>query len=228
MPVPILDVSSQLPFDDLLAVIFLRESPSKPAVTLEQIIEQLGLNRSQVCIPQQVHSAVVHAANRGGVYRSTDGLVTSDHHLILSLQVADCIPLFLVDPVNKVLGLIHAGWQGAAGGIVPKAIEVMLEAGGDPASISAVIGPSIRQENFEVGPEVAERFPRRFSHAGKGDRFQLDLPGFTSWQLERAGLSKNNVIDLGLDSFSDPQRFHSFRRDGDKAGRMRAFLGWTR
>ncbi len=228
MSIPILDLAAHLSISDLTAVISLRETFGSPLLTREDFIHEMGLEADMVCIPEQVHSATVRQADRQGIFNSTDGLVTRRTDLFLSLQVADCIPLFLVDTKNRILGLIHAGWRGAAAGIIENSIKQMQSAGAVTSDLKALIGPSIRQESFEVGPEVAEQFSSQFRQAAKGDRWQLDLPGFAIHELQKHGVLAGNIIDMQLDSFMDSRQYHSYRRDGKTAGRMRALLGWNR
>jgi len=222
-----LDFSSQLDIPGLVAAISVRTANNKAELKRGQLIEKLGLP-SQLCNPVQIHSATVRIVQQAGTYSATDGLITTVENLVLTLQVADCIPLYLVDPLRKVTGLIHAGWRGAASGIISQALEKILQVGCRPEQLKAVIGPCLRLVNFEVGPEVARLFPKQFTQPGSGDRFLLDLPGFVIGELLDSGFQAVNIFDTGLNTYSNPDQFHSFRRAGQAAGRMCAMLGWRK
>ena len=222
-----LDFSPQLNIPGLVAAISVRTANNKAELKRGQLIEKLGLP-DQLCIPVQIHSATVRIVQHAGTYSATDGLVTTTKDLVLTLQVADCIPLYLVDPLRKVTGLIHAGWRGAASGIISQALEKMLQVGCRPEQIKVVIGPCLRSVNFEVGPEVARLFPKQFTQPGSGDRFLLDLSGFVIGELLDSGFQAVNIFDTGLSTYPNPDSFHSFRRDGKAAGRMNAMLGWRK
>ncbi|MBC8401863.1 MAG: peptidoglycan editing factor PgeF [Candidatus Marinimicrobia bacterium] len=221
-----LDFSPQLDIPGLVAAISVRTADCKAELKREQLIQKLCLP-NQLCNPVQIHSATVRIVQQAGTYSATDGLITTVENLVLTLQVADCIPLYLVDTHRKVTGLIHAGWRGAASGIISQALEKMLQVGCRSEQIKAVIGPCLRSDNFEVGPEVARLFPKQFTQPGPEDRFLLDLPGFVIGELLESGFQAVNIFDSGLNTFSNPDQFHSFRRAGQAAGRMYALLGWA-
>ncbi|MFH1850731.1 MAG: polyphenol oxidase family protein [Candidatus Neomarinimicrobiota bacterium] len=192
-----------------------------------QLASALALNPRQLCIPVQIHSSAVLAVTSPGIYEDVDGLVTRRPDLVLSLQVADCIPLYLADPHSRTIGLVHIGWRGAAAGIVERAIDALHQSGSAVENLVALTGPCIRQKNFEVGPEVAENFHPDLLKPGVGDRFWLDLPGAIKMQLAAGGLNSAKILDTGLDTYQYPEQFHSYRRDGTQAGRNFACFGWS-
>ncbi len=222
---PRLDFSSFFKSGEQQAIITLKPAGQSNRERLP-LAGQLGLTASAVCVPVQIHSNIIRTARQPGEFAETDGLVTGDHHLVLSLQVADCIPLFIADIGAGLIGLIHIGWRGAATGIVANAVNIFVTNGGRPGDIQALIGPCIRQESFEVGPEVAGQFKPQFCRPGRRDRSYLDLPGVCADQLLDAGLPAAKIDDCGLDTYTDDQRFHSYRREGQAAGRQFAFFNW--
>ncbi len=211
---------------ELIVAISTRSKINASELDRIRLAAQFGLSSEQLCEPLQVHSAQVKQARRAGVYTDTDGLVTDDANLVLTLQVADCVPLFLFDISKKIIGLIHVGWRGASRGIVQQAIEQLAVIGTAPDRIRALLGPCIRSDDFEVGPDVAQLFPDQYTKTGSGDRLNFDLAAFVKTELQRLGLPFGNIIDSGLSTYPNPDRFHSFRRDGEAAGRMFAILGW--
>lgn len=188
-----------------------------------QFAKELGLDPKKLVIPKQVHGSHVHVCEISGKLDSTDGVISMDPSIVLSIQVADCIPLIFLDRHRKEFGLIHAGWRGTAKGIVT---EAMNKTSGKIDNMFFVIGPSIRQCCFEVGPEVAKIFPEKYLVNGKGDRSYLDLQGAVIHQLIEQGVDTEKIIDLEECSHCNPDNYHSYRRDGKKAGRMIAMAGW--
>jgi YfiH family protein len=118
---------------------------------------------------RQIHSDLVHAVS--AVPKSPlvgDGVVTNTPGLVLGVQTADCLPVILVDPKRKAVGVFHAGWRGTLRRIVEKGVgEMRRNFGCEPKDLQAAIGPGIRQCCFEVGPEVQVRFEAQFAYAGK-------------------------------------------------------------
>lgn len=165
----------------------------------------------------QVHSANALAIS-GPLEESVqaDGMVTSEPGIALGILTADCQPILFADTENSVVGAAHAGWQGALGGIVEATLDAMEALGGDRATTNAVIGPSISQRAYEVGPEFFDRFldddPEngRFFAQGEGDRLQFDLIGYGLRRLREAGVGSASWI--GHCTYSDPDRFYSYRR----------------
>jgi len=158
--------------------------------------------------------------------KNTDGVVTNNQDLVLSIQVADCIPIFLVDPVEKVFGIIHAGWRGVVGGIIQQGIYSTIQIGSDPKNLNVLLGPSIRQCCFEVGQDVARQFDSSYITRGINGRSMVDLQSIVIYQLEKLGVKNKKIVDLKECTCCQEKRYHSFRRDGKDAGRMIAILGW--
>jgi YfiH family protein len=185
----------------------------------------LKLNYQNIVTPNQVHSNNVCICTQPGNIIDTDGVVTNNKDLILSIQVADCIPIYLYDEKNQNIGLIHAGWRGVNLGIIENSIDKMIELDSKPVNIKVLLGPSIRQYCFEVGHEVGKLFDKKFQENGKGDRTQLNLQGAVVDKLIKLNINSNNIIDVKECTHCSGQ-YHSFRRDGNKAGRMIAIIGW--
>jgi len=145
-----------------------------------------------------------------------DALVTDRPHVLLGIVTADCAPILLADRHAGVIGAAHAGWKGAIGGVVDNTIAAMGALGAKPAAIRAAIGPCIGQASYEVDDGFRVRFldddegNARFFAAGKPGHWQFDLPGYVAARLAAAGVGQIQII--GLDTYSDPERFFSFRR----------------
>jgi|TARA_B110000263_G_C15229697_1_gene474007 YfiH family protein len=185
-----------------------------------------NFDSNALVIPKQVHSKNVCNATEPGYLEETDGVISSDKKIVLTIQVADCSPIFLFDIKNENWGLVHSGWQGTAKNIARESIFKLREAGSDPQNIKALIGPSINQCCFEVGPEVSVQFDSIFSINGKGDRKMVDLKSILKHQLIHEGISTGNIMIDDDCTFCRADLYFSYRRDGDKAGRMVAIAGW--
>ena len=166
----------------------------------------------------QVHGTeVVTAGPEGWVERPrADAAVTATPGIALSVLTADCAPVLFYDPDARVIGAAHAGWRGALDGIVEATLSAMGRLGARTASVRAVIGPTISQRAYEVGPEFFDRFRaeedglERYFAPGQGDRLRFDLPGFVLGRLRAAGVAQ--AAWIGACTYSDPERFFSYRR----------------
>lgn len=185
----------------------------------------LKLDHKNIVIPEQIHSNKVVYCTKAGNIIGTDGIITNKKDLTLSIQVADCIPIYLYDDQNQNIGLVHAGWRGVTSGIIDKSIEKMKELNSKSIDIKVLLGPSIRQCCFEIGPEVGKLFNGKFQKIGKGNRPHLDLQSIVIDKLINMNIQYKNIIDIKKCTCCS-EKYHSFRRDGDKAGRMIAMMGW--
>jgi len=145
-----------------------------------------------------------------------DAMVTATPGLALGVLSADCQPVLFADTKAGVIGAAHAGWKGTQAGVLEATLDAMEALGADRARICAVIGPSISQRAYEVGPEFMEDFllddpdSDRFFAGGEGDRVQFDLPGYGLARLRAAGVG--DAEWTGHCTYSDPARFFSYRR----------------
>jgi YfiH family protein len=168
---------------------------------------------------KQVHGCeilIAECAGNGGV---ADGLIAEAPGLLVGVKTADCLPILLVDPKNRIVAAVHAGWRGTRAGIAARAVEQMTgRFGSDPRQIEAAIGPGIGMCCFEVGPEVA----REFGPWEKEEKAHLDLSRINRRQLEKAHVSR--IYEAGLCTMCGAG-FFSYRRDREAAGRMLSFAG---
>ncbi len=165
----------------------------------------------------QIHSAdVLTLTEPSNKSTKADAMVTATKGIGLGILSADCAPILFSDPDAAVVGAAHSGWKGAIGGIAQATIAAMEAIGAKRENITAVVGPSISQRAYEVGPEFFEDFIAhdmeysRFFAQGAGDHMQFDLPSFCLHQLRAAGVG--HAIWTGHCTYSDPDRFYSYRR----------------
>ena len=179
--------------------------------------DTLGVSPNRLATVHQVHSATALATEGPfDVQPRADAMATASPGLGLAILTADCQPVLLADTSAQVIGAAHAGWRGALDGILEATVDAMAGLGARPADIAAVIGPSISQRAYEVGPEFLERFVdddpgnTRFFANGRDDRLQFDLVGYSLQRLRNAGIG--NAQWTGHCTFSDSDRFFSYRR----------------
>jgi len=171
---------------------------------------------------QQVHGSAV-ATHSGCVAREpeADALVAFAPGRVCAVLTADCLPVAFCDRAGSRVGVAHAGWRGLAAGILQATVDAL---GCGPDGVLAWLGPAIGPSVYEVGEDVAAAFTGEFSRAlePRGDRWLLDL--YTAARLKLAAAGVTAVSGGGLCTYSAPERFFSFRRDGN-TGRM-ATLVW--
>lgn len=145
-----------------------------------------------------------------------DAMVTDQPDVLLGIVTADCVPVLLADVEAGVVGAAHAGWKGAMSGILENTVAAMAKLGADVSRISCAIGPCISQKSYEVDEGffrnfVAETAPNeRFFADGKAGHYQFDIEGYVASRLAAAGI--RTVECLGEDTYSQPDRFFSYRR----------------
>jgi len=177
----------------------------------------LGLDDGALVSLNQIHSATVAVLTELPQGRiAADGMVTNVPGIGLGILTADCQPVLFADAAAGVIGAAHAGWRGAQGGVLEATVEAMVALGARREGISAVIGPTISQAAYEVGPEFFESFTAdapgnsRFFAKGKGDRMLFDLPGYGLQRLRSAGVG--HAEWTGHCTYADAARFYSYRR----------------
>jgi len=146
-----------------------------------------------------------------------DAIVTRTPRLAIGVSTADCGPLLFADAQARVIGAAHAGWRGAFTGVIEAVIAAMEKLGADRSHITAALGPTIRQPNYEVGAEFVERFlaadrdnDRYFAPSVRAGHAMFNLPGYIADRIQRAGILQ--FEDLGLCNYADADRFFSYRR----------------
>jgi hypothetical protein len=145
-----------------------------------------------------------------------DAMVTRTPGIALGVLTADCQPVLFADPKAGVIGAAHAGWRGTRDGVLEATVDAMVALGATREGISAIIGPTISQSAYEVGPEFFESFTdddranARFFIAGSGDRYLFDLPAFGLSRLRAAGVGHAEWTRHC--TYRDSERFFSYRR----------------
>ncbi|KKQ80072.1 MAG: Multi-copper polyphenol oxidoreductase, laccase [Parcubacteria group bacterium GW2011_GWC2_38_7] len=144
-----------------------------------------------------------------------DGLVTNDPKVILGIETADCLPIFLFDPISKVIGLAHAGWRGVHTNIVSSLIETSLILGSKIENIRIAVGPHIQSCCFKVQNDVADQFKLLLSESvlEKEGRIYVDLQKVIVSQLKEKGIIDENILMSHECTCCLNDKYYSFRRE---------------
>ena len=190
----------------------------------KEITRKLDYNAKDLAIPEQVHSTVVEFARFPGRHPAADGLVTTNSNILLTLKVADCVPVYLYEPRKNMIGLVHSGWRGTKGGIVFNAVRKMQEMGANGKEVSIFLGPAIGFCCYEVDEEVADNFNKKAKKKLENGKWKVGLHEEICLQLTGMGIPSTNIKTSDICTYESLD-CHSYRRDGSKAGRMFAFMG---
>lgn len=218
---------------------------------LEQLCQDTGetkINADSMVTVFQKHTSNVRVVTEDDVKRSrdkggdlrrenipdTDGMVTNIPGAVLVINVADCSAVYIADPVNKAIGLCHAGRKGALGKIAAKAVSLMCDNyGSKPADMAACIAPCICADCYEVGEEImsetvnavgtkkAEEIMSRKPDTG---RLHFDLKKANKIVLLEAGVREDMIYSTDLCTCCRPDLFYSFRGDGGIISEMGAYF----
>jgi YfiH family protein len=194
------------------------ENRSRMAAALDVAPEHL-LTAYQIHSPDVVIAEepwTLHARPRA------DAIVTARPGLAVGVSTADCGPVLFADPNARVVGAAHAGWRGALSGVLEATLVAMEKLGAHRGRIAAVLGPMIRQPNYEVGPEFIAAFlsaepgyARFFVPSDREHHARFDLAAFIAARLAVAGVER--IEDLGQCTYAAPDRFFSYRRSVHRA-----------
>ncbi len=185
-----------------------------------RVAGDIGVEPARLVSPHQIHSPdviTVEGPWPDDADRKADALVTRTPGLAIGIATADCGPVLFADPEARVVGAAHSGWKGALSGILQNTVSAMEALGASRDRITAVLGPTISRDAYEVGPEFHERFvkeasgnARYFTPSGRAGHHLFDLPAFITDRLKALGLAE--VTDTAMCTYSDEARFFSFRR----------------
>lgn len=191
-----------------------------------QLQQQLGLTNPPLWLTQVHGTDIFQAEESLSVPPVADGAVSHTRELALTVMTADCLPVLFCNKAGTVIATAHAGWRGLCAGILEKTIEAMQVA---PDELLAWIGPTIGPTAFEVGNEVKTAFVDYAAEAEQafkpqGEKWLANLFMLARQRLQAAGVTA--IYGGDLCTFSDPQRFYSYRRDG-QTGRMAGLIWLT-
>lgn len=229
------------PFDTLNLGMHVGDRLEAVLENRNRVCTALGFKIEDMVCGQQVHGDGVHVVtgtDRGrGVYDEeqaipdADALITDRPGLLLSSYYADCVPIMVLDPVKRAIGLIHAGWKGTVLKIAAKALKTMEKTyGTNPADCLAVVAPSIGPCCYEVDSPVIDAAKRGgfdvrlYARSTAPDRWKLDLPRMNRDVLTASGLNPGAVVVAGLCTSCHPELFFSYRGQSGRCGRMASLM----
>ena len=211
---------SQGPYASLNANFSGGDDPAHVSQNRALVAHALGAAPADLLGCRQVHGravVTVTAPWAAGQGPDADGLVTSLPGVALGVITADCAPVLLHDAASGVVGAVHAGWRGAAAGVIEAAVAAMAALGATPGGMAAVVGPCIGQASYEVGPDLRDAVlgtvagaEAYFRPGRPPDRYWFDLAGYCLSRLRGAGITHAHAV--GMDTFGDEGRFFSHRR----------------
>ena len=202
-----------------------KDAPENVRENRARMASALGVAPTHLVSCYQIHSPNVIVAETPWTRENApraDAIVTRVPALAIGVSTADCGPILFADAETRVIGAAHAGWKGALTGVIEATVAAMEKLGAQRSRIRAVLGPMIRQPNYEVGGEFTERFTaadasndRFLAAASRPGHAMFDLPGYIRSRLEHAEIQ--GIEDLGLCTYTDPARFFSYRRTTHRA-----------
>ena len=190
-----------------------------------RFLGRLGSTPDRLATAAQCHSADVVRVNAPVQHESCDSLITNRAGIMLAVTIADCVPILIYDPVQRVVAAVHAGWRGTAAGIVRATIfALQAEYGCRATNLLAYVGPGAGACCYAVGTEVSGRFEPSVVEDRNGVAY-IDLKEENKRQLMNEGVAQGRVFKSPECTICNAERFHSYRRDGNRSGRMMAVIG---
>lgn len=219
------------------------DNPEDVLENFTRMAGAMGVERDRMVVSNQTHTVNVRQvteedAGKGVIrdrdYKDVDGLITNVPGLTLVTFYADCVPLYLLDPVNKAIGLSHSGWRGTVKRMGQVTADAMRDAFGTrPEDLIACVGPSICRDCFEVGEEVAEAFKEEFApdhwdslfcRGVRPGKYQLDLWKANEIIFREAGVRPERIYITNICTMCNSGYLFSHRKSGEERGNLAAFL----
>ncbi|MHB1393981.1 MAG: peptidoglycan editing factor PgeF [Clostridia bacterium] len=218
-----------------------KEDPIENVRTnLELLCSAIGIDYTKLVFSDQTHEDNIRVVTKADIGKgitvpsdieNTDGLMTNIPGIPLITFYADCVSLFFLDTKQKAIAVSHSGWKGTVLKIGAKTIKQMSEVyGTKPEDCMVGIGPSIEQDCFEVGPEVAQEFRDKFDNWADfikpfgDDKFKIDLWKANKLMLMEAGVPEENITISGYCTKCNVELFFSYRRDKGRTGSLSAIM----
>ena len=212
-------------------------------ITIEQYVKALGLKETQIPKTHQPHGNAVHFLTTKkkthgpwsivhGPILEGDAFITMEPGIVCWVRTADCLPILLVDPKHRAVGAVHSGWKGTTEKVVLAAIDAMKkEYKTAPKDLKVALGPAIGGHCYLVQKNVVREFKEAGLYPGpwmdlidSNKHWFLDIAFANLYLLETAGVSREQVYLSLACTACDLERFHSFRKEGEKKGEQVSFI----
>ena len=220
-----MDISTRFSNPGIKAIFSYKSFPAEGVDGQKTLAEAVGFNSRSLIIPNQIHSTHISFCSDQGRIPECDGVFSTNPNLICSIQVADCMPVYFAHRTEAVFGLVHAGWRGLVNGIFSESGTILKYHEYVLTDFEIVIGPSIQNCCFEVSDDVMNQFDPRFVENKKNGKYRIDLQRLALARLGRSGFNKDKIQVMKDCTFCQDQRYHSYRRNGEKSGRMIGLIG---
>jgi len=218
---------SPVPFDSLNLGRYTEDDPANVRENRRLFARALGVESGQLSGGRQVHGAEVKRVEKAEECTGFDAFVSNVPGTILTVTVADCVPVLLYDPQRRAWGAAHAGWRGTVAQVVSRTLTALeAQFGSRPADCFAYVGTCISGPNFEVSRDVAEQFAPAFVQGGfANDKYRVDLKAANAAQLLAGGVREGQIEISPYCTVADNERFFSYRKAGGQTGRTLGVIG---
>ncbi len=189
---------------------------------LNLVSKKIGCKKKLLITLKQSHSnKVIYFKDKKSIKKRflADAIITGVRNIAIGILTADCVPILFYDPVNKIIGCVHAGWKGAVNGIIKNTVKEFNKLNSKNRDLIVAIGPCIGKNNYEVKNDFYKNFllknkknKKFFKY--KNNRIYFDLRGFVNKQL--LDLNVKNIENIDKDTYSNPDSFFSYRRSCHK------------
>jgi len=195
-----------------------KDKPSNVRKNLEIVKNKIKNSARDIFLLNQIHSSKFIYINQKYKFKSkpkADAVITNQKNLPIAILTADCVPILICDNQKEIIAAIHAGWKGAYKGIVDKVIKFMIKKGSKPQNITAVIGPSISIDNYEIQNDFKNKFLKKDRRNKiffkiKRKKLYFDLSNYVKSILLKNKIKK--IERIKIDTFDFKNKFFSSRR----------------
>lgn len=199
----------------------------------KNFLSSLDIDYRDLICAQQVHTSNIKYVREGEIgkgalsneasIKATDAFITDKKNVPLAVFTADCLSVFLYDPLTPAIGLVHAGWRSSKENITDKTIKLMRKQfNSKPYDLRVILGPAMRSCCFEVAEDLFEFFPKDVSK--RGNSHYLDLAAANKREILENGVKEVNIIDSRICTFCREDQFFSFRKEGESCGRIMSVM----
>jgi hypothetical protein len=199
---------------------------------VENLLQKITSSKRMLVSLSQMHQdecVIITSKDKLKRRYKGDALLTDRKDIFISVWVADCLPIFLVEEKRRMIGLVHAGWRGTLLRIVQTTLEkAQHQLGCKPGDFTVLFGPCIQSCCYQVSDDVAILFDEKCVNRDKDGKVKLDLICANLKQLIGCGVKEDRIFTTKSCTCCDKKLFHSYRRERENAGRMIAFLGLKR